>query len=106
MDKLMNGSSLLLSSPEHNDTSWRKLSEHHFLCVAVTVTGEVAELRLGQLYVCPHVQHMTCKPIDDVCALLKLARIVPSDESGLQHNLLDNSRHCEGRDVGIVCVWA
>lgn len=91
--------------PEHNDASRWELCEDHFLCVAIAVAGQVTKLRLRKLYVCPNVQHMTLKSVDDIGMPLKLARIIPSDESGLEHNLLDDSRYSEGWDVGIVCVW-
>ena len=66
--------------------------------------SQLTKLRLSNLYVCPHVQHVTLKPVDDVGILLKLARIIPSDESCLEHDLLDDSGNGEGRDVGVVSV--
>ena len=53
----------------------------------------------------PHVQYVTLKSVDDVGMLLKLTRIIPSDESGFEHYLLDDTRYSKGWDVGVVCVW-
>lgn len=91
--------------PEDNDASRRKLCEDHLLCVTITVAGQVTKLWLGKLYVRPHVQYVTLKSIDDVGMLLKLAWVIPSDESGLEHNLLDNPRYSEGWDVSVIGVW-
>ena len=91
-------------SPEHNNTSRRKLREHHFLSISVAVARQLTKLRLSKLYVRPHVQHVTLQPVDDASILLKLARFIPFDESSLEHDLLHNPGHSEGRDVGVVGV--
>ena len=52
----------------------------------------------------PHVQHVALEPIDRILMLLKLARLIPSDESRFENDLLDDTWYSQRWDMGIVCM--
>lgn len=90
------------SLPEYNDASRWKLREDHFLCVPIAAASQVAELRLPQLNVRPHVQHVALQAVDHTGMPSKLSRLILSDESCFENDLLDDAGNCQRGYVGVV----
>ena len=88
--------------PEYNDASRWKLREDHLLSVPIAPASQVAELRLPQLNVRPHVQHVALQAVDHIGMPRKLSRLILSDESRFENDLFDNARYGERGYVGVV----
>ena len=90
------------SLPEYNDASRWKLREDHLLCVPIAAASQVAELRLPQLNVRPHVQHVALQTVDHTGMPRKLSWLILSDESRFENDFLDDAGYGQRGHVGVV----